>query len=307
MRALHLLPAVWLAIGVVAAVAAPDLSEITVDVVAEERPVRDVLQDLQVRHGLNYVVSQRTLEDAGLVNVQLKQVPLDAALQAICSACGLNLEINGPILVILPKTQAPRLPEVTTGVLRKGANQQPVRPRRPAPPATTSSPETAPPPAVGARELMAVGDVVEVDLPNRRLRLVVDGAKRDFYLPPVDRPDPKLQTARLGQALAKLKKGHRVALLYELEGARSLLTNLIGGTKVADAEVPGRTTRGRETAPRQPKKVKRPPPAPQPGTRTAPESENLPEGVLAGRFVSRDGEEIRIRRADGEVLTSTLR
>ena len=64
------------------------LSEIQVDVVEEAQPLRDVLERLGNEHDLNYVVNEQVLDEAGLVTVRLRGVPLDTALESICSACG---------------------------------------------------------------------------------------------------------------------------------------------------------------------------------------------------------------------------
>ena len=106
-------PALW---------ASPNqLSEIQVDVVEEAQPLRDVLDRLGQTHDLNYVVNEELLDQAGLVTVRLRGVPLDVALESICSACGLSLEIRGTVLVVLPKhqRQGPLLPEVTEGLTRR--------------------------------------------------------------------------------------------------------------------------------------------------------------------------------------------
>jgi len=288
--------------------AAPNpLSEVTVDVIEEAQPVRDVLRRLEAKHGLNYVVSEEVLRRAGSVTVHLKHVPLDDALGAICAASGLDLRINGSILVILPARRPAPLPEVTEGLLPRNAPA--VREERflpGEPPAARRSPareereeERAPATPAGS---MAVGNVVEVDLPNRRLQLHVDGVKRDFYLPDESGSDPNLQTARLSHALSLMEEGFRVALLYRREGSRSLITDLIGGAQVRAA------TLGQRRPSRQRRGAGQKAPPPPTNARTAPEapSAELPEGVLAGRFLGRDGEQVQIERGDGEVLTCFL-
>lgn len=299
------------------ALAAPNqLREVVVDVQAEGEPVRDVLRRLEREHGLNYVVSEAALAEAGAVTVRFKQVPLDFALEAICSAAGLSMEVRGPILVILPKPAdaRPRLPEVDEGILPPGAAAKRFVPERPPAPAagpaeprratgSTGAPARSPASrsSEGQGDAMAVGDVLEVDLPNRRLQLRVDGLKRDFYLPPAEEVGPQNQTARLARALATLEQGNRVALLYRNEApGRAEITNLIGGGKVTEPEA--------AFQPRRPvarRGGERPPPAPA-SARTAPEAEQLPEGVLAGRFAGREGEEVKVVRGDGEVVTCLL-
>ncbi len=293
------------------ALAAPNqLREVVVDVQAEGEPVRDVLRRLEHEHGLNYVVSEAALAEAGAVTVRFKQVPLDFALEAICSAAGLSMEVRGPILVILPKpaNARPHLPEVDEGILPPGAASKrfvpepvPAEPRRAT--GSTGAPARSSPArgSGGEVDAMAVGDVLEVDLPNRRLQLRVGGVKRDFYLPPAEEVGPQNQTARLAQALATLEKGHRVALLYRNEEpGRAEITNLIGGGKVTEPEA---ALQARRPAARR--GGDRPPPAPA-SARTAPEAEQLPEGVLAGRFAGREGEEVKVVRGDGEVVTCLL-
>src|SRR5687768_7667755 len=98
--------ALALGIGVVGvwapALAAPGpLADVKVDVIEDAQPVRDVLRRLEERHGLNYVVSEQVLARAGTVTVRLRGIPLDVALEAICSAAGLSCELRGPLVVIV--------------------------------------------------------------------------------------------------------------------------------------------------------------------------------------------------------------
>ncbi|HBP16736.1 MAG TPA: hypothetical protein DEA08_02945, partial [Planctomycetes bacterium] len=227
------------------------LSETMVDVSADREPVRDVLRRLEGRHGLNYVVSEEVLAGAGSVTVRLKQVPLEDALQAICAACGLSLEIRGRILVILPRETRRLLPPVRKSggsslVPKKGESPSSVEaPRRPAQPRRPLRAANS-----GKRELArAVGTVIEVDRKNRLLRVDVDGLKRDFYFIPPE-GSGVAQTARLEGAMARLAKGHRVALEYCREGRRSLVVSLVGGDEVRDkrlavARKPARARGGR--------------------------------------------------------------
>lgn len=273
-----------------------------VTVQADQEGVRDVLRRLEREHGLNYVVSEEVLARAGTVTCSLRDVPLEDALQAICAAAGLSITFRGSIGVILPVTERAPLPSVPEGVL---GERDTFVPRRAAPaparqPERQSAPpvrEAAPPPRPANLDdsAMAIGSVVEVDLPNHRLQLMVDGAKRDFYLPDVEGGDPKLQAARLGQALTNLKAGYRVALLYRVEDGQSVLTDLIGGSQSSGRE--------KRAGAKAPKITRRTAPAAPPTDRTAPESTLLPEGVLAGRFVSRDGDAVQVRKSDDSVVT----
>lgn len=282
--------------------AAPDPAPVTVDVVAEAEPMRDVLRRLQQEHGLNYVVSEDALAVAKKVTVHLEGVPLSDAVQAICAAVGLAIEVQGPILVIVPREFTRRLPEVREGL--PDAQEQGSRPQvakqptgRPLPPVRRPGPRPANLPV----ELMATGDVLEVDLPNRRLQLGAGGVKRDFYLPGEHEADPYQRSARLGQALMTLAPGSRVALLYRREGDRSVITNLIGGDRV------GSDTAAYAPRPAHPQRdaARRPPPAPR-GTRTAPEATQMPDGVLVGRYAGRDGELIKVRLPNDEIQVCSL-
>lgn len=297
------------------------LSETMVDVSADREPVRDVLRRLEGQHGLNYVVSEEVLAGAGSVTVRLKQVALEDALQAICAACGLSLEVRGRILVILPRETRRLLPPVrkdggSSLVPKKGEAPssaeapRPAQPRRPLRAANS-----------GKRELArAVGTVLEVDRKNRLLRVDVDGLKRDFYFMPPEGAGVA-QTARLEGAMARLAKGHRVALEYCREGTRSLVVSLVGGDEVRDrrlavARKPARAkgsggvtseddkTAAPEQAPATPKNRSRIEGPSNPNT--APEGVNIPDGVLAGRFVSYSTDEVSVRRADGEVISVAL-
>lgn len=315
------------ALGLALILAAPalaqraPLSETIVDVSADREPVRDVLRRLEGRHGLNYVVSEEVLANAGSVTVRLKQVPLEDALHAICAACGLSLEIRGRILVVLPRETRRLLPPVRKSkkdssgsdyVRRKGegpsTERPPVRVRRPSPRASNSKRELA----------RAVGTVLEVDRKNRLLRIDADGLKRDFYFIPPEGAGVA-QTARLEGAMARLARGHRVALEYMREGGRSLVVSLVGGDEVRDRRLAvarkpptaggrGVTNKDDETA--------APEQAPRPKNKsriegpsnpnTAPEGVNIPDGVLAGRFVSYADEKVSVRRADGKVVSVAL-
>jgi hypothetical protein len=289
--------------------ASPGLADVKVDVIEDAQAVRDVLRRLEERHGLNYVVSEEVLARAGTVTVRLRGVPLDVALESICSAAGLACELRGPVIVIIPKEPGarPALPRVDAGVIPERRNDP------------TS--DVPPPPASSDEGMQAVGRVEEVDLEERRLQLRIDGTKLDFYLPPTGDGDPSLQAARLEGAIARLKPGARVALLYRREGGRSIMTDLIGGTTSRsrapraamprEGEAQGEDQRVEQvlTPPASPSQ--RPAPAPAapvvPPANEADAVELLPEGgVLTGRFVDRVDEVVRIRRADDVVVVLQL-
>ncbi|MCO5171686.1 MAG: hypothetical protein M9894_35735 [Planctomycetes bacterium] len=296
--------ALALALAATPALARGPLSDLVVDVAEDAQPVRDVLRRLEQRHGLNYVVSEEVLARAGTVTVRLKQVPLDVALESICSAAGLACEVRGPVIVIVPKepgAPAP-LPRVQEGVLPD---------RRPPEDPTTD----LPPARAGREDLTAIGKLEEVDLDERRLQLRIDGTKVDFYLPRQGQgADDALQALRLEQAIAGLKPGARVALLYRRDAGRSVVTALIGGTRPAPRPATARPAAApREEGPRDLRRADAPrptpppeKPAPAPTPQPAPDEVPLPEGTLAGRFVEREGDAVRIRRGDGVVVTLAL-
>lgn len=294
-------------LGAPTAFAAPGpLAEVKVDVLEDNQPVRDVLRRLEERHGLNYVVSEQVLSRAGTVTVRLRGVPLDLALEAICSAAGLSCELRGPLVVIVPKEPGarPALPNVEHGVVPDS---------RPAPNDPTS--DVPPPPARAEDPLQAMGKLEEIDLENRRVQLRIDGVKRDFYLPT---SGVGLQVSNLESAVGSLKPGSRVAFLYKRdESGRSVITDLIGGTRpprgartrpagaprdeaadIAPIETQQQTRRLRPAQTDQPD-VPLGPEVPAPA-----EASNLPlpEGALAGKLVGREGEIVRILRGDGEVF-----
>lgn len=299
---LHGVVAVAALASVAPGLAAPGpLSQVSVDVLEDDQPVRDVLRRLEERHGLNYVVSEQVLARAGTVTVRLKQVPLDIALEAICSAAGLACEVRGPVITILPKAPGtgPALPRVDEGLVPDSS-----------PPRDLTT-DAGPPPPLAPDDLTAVGRLEEVDLDNRRMQLRIDGTKIDFYLPASGTGDA-FQAMRLESAISTLKPGARVALLYRRDGNRSVVTALIGGTR------PPRTARARPAKPE-------PAPAEKPveqartdlrqadaGGPTAPEvpaadeanavGVPMPEGTLIGRLVGREGDVVRVRRGDGEVI-----
>lgn len=288
------------------ALAAPGpLAQVKVDVLEDAQPVRDVLRRLEERHGLNYVVSEEVLARAGTVTVRLRGVPLDVALESICSAAGLACEMRGPVIVILPKEAGarPALPRIDAGVIPERRNDP------------TS--DVPPPPSIADEPMQAVGRIEEIDLENRRLQLRIDGTKIDFYLPSAgDGGDPSLQAMRLETAIATLKPGARVALLYRREGARAIVTDLIGGTnsrsRAPRAAMPRQGEEQRVvtplTEPAQPAQPAAPvPPSPDVPPASEGELEPLPEGgVLTGRFVDRVDEVVRIRRADEVVVVLQL-
>lgn len=280
------------------------LAEVKVDVNEDAQPVGDVLRRLEERHGLNYVLNDAA--SGAKVTVRLRGVPLDAALQAICSAAGLQCEFHGPLVVVTPRTPGarPPLPTVEQGVLPDS---------RPAQPDPTS--DASPPPARADEPLQAMGKLEEVDLENRRIQLRIDGVKRDFYLPT---SGEGLQVSRLESAINSLKPGSRVAFLYRREeGGRSVITDLIGGTRQPRSRTrPAAAPRG-DVAPiesddpvdeRQVPFVPAPaepsaPPVPEvPPARDGKAPIPMPEGVIAGKLVSRDNDLVRIRRGDGEVF-----
>lgn len=284
------------------ALATPDLSEVRVDVNEDAQPVRDVLHRLETKHGLNYVVSEQVLAQAGTVTVHLKQVPLDDALQAICAACGLSLQIRGTILVMLPQaaTPPPNLPHAEEGLLKKGARREPLPPVAPDPaPPARERPTRRPADDAGR---MMVGTVSQVDVKNGRLQLDTGGVKRDLFLP----QDSDMQSARLQLALRRMKPGFRVALLYHQDGARAVVTDLIGGDEVREPVVPGRggpRRRSRELRLDPAPRAKQP----QPKDRPAPGSaQGATDGVLVGRLVRREGNQVLIKRGDGTVVSCDL-
>ncbi|MGE0707904.1 MAG: hypothetical protein AB7N76_14410 [Planctomycetota bacterium] len=281
------------------------LSEVTVEVQEDSQPVRDVLRRLEAQHGLNYVVSEETLANAGTVTVHLKQVPLDDALHAICAACGLSLEIRGRILILLPRegTRRAALPPVRDGVVPSEGQRD-------------GGAKATPRSSLRVESMRAVGEVLEVDRPNGRLRLSVDGLKRDFYLPE-PRPGEQAALARLEGAMARLAKGHRVALEYRREEHRAVIMNLVGGDKVRgkhEALAARPTSEGKDgkeepAAKPEPKKGRLEVEGSKrgAGARTAPEGAGaLPDGVLVGNFVSYAEGVVKVRRGDGEVISLGL-
>lgn len=280
------------------------LSQVLADVSEDAQPVRDVLRRLEQRHGLNYVVSEQVLARAGTVTVRLKQVPLDIALEAICSAAGLACEVRGPVITILPKAPGtgPALPAVEEGLIPDPA------------PARDLTTDDGPPPSIAPDDMTAVGKLEEVDLENRRMQLRIDGTKVDFYLP--QGGQDAFQAMRLESAISTLKPGARVALLYRRDGGRSIVTALIGGTRPPRTARPRAASATREDAAKTDEQaqtdLRRPdttaPAAPEvpPAREARKDGAPLPEGTLIGRLVGREGDVVRVRRGDGEVIALTV-
>jgi hypothetical protein len=288
------------------------LSEITVDVEAEGRPVLEVLRKLERDHELNYVVADRVLERAGLVNVHLRQVSLEDALHAISAACGLRLQIRGRIVILLPEATRAAVPAPVRG-------RRPLE-RRPEPEARREPRRKARPDDFAARPsekrsnknlARAVGEVLSVDVKKGHLQLDSDGLKVDFYAPTAAEAGDPSRAARMRSTLARLEVGHKVALEYRRLKSRLIIESLVGGTKVRDnALAMIRRKRGegeeddakKERAPRRGKKrrgvtAKRNP-------LQAPESTGVvPDGVLTGTFVDYADEKARVKRGDGEVVS----
>lgn len=295
--------AVALAFVAPAGAAPGPLSEVLVDVAEDAQPVRDVLRRLEQRHGLNYVVSEQVLARAGTVTVRLKQVPLDTALESICSAAGLACEVRGPVITILPKAPGagPALPVADEGLVPDSS-----------PPRDLTT-DAGPPLTLDPDDMTAVGRLEEVDLEDRRMQLRIDGTKVDFYLPGGGKD--AFQAMRLEKAIATLKPGARVALLYRRDGDRSVVTALIGGTRPPRAARPRPASSDREEQPaprgeQAQTDLRRgdgPPPAPEVPPAEAPRKDAgapmpMPEGTLIGKLVGREGEVVRVRRGDGEVI-----
>lgn len=331
--------------ALVAAAAPSQLSEIIVTVDEDEQPLAAVLKRLEEQHGLNYVVSQEVLKQAGTVTVHLKQVPLDVALEAICAGCGLRLEVRGPVLVIVPRGQdEPVLPRVDARI------PEPLVENRRSDPAQPSARDDE------ADLAQAVGTLALVDGPNRRIQLQVEGVKRDFYLP--SRDDTSLPgdlVSRLEQSLSTLKPGTRIALLYRRHPTHPVVTDLVGGAYASSQGAAERRRRPRRKAPAAdvapvgtpaeskavelleqlkkeeaerliregagpgeadadegekaaPGSVKVVPANPT-GPATAPEGVGsvTDEGILGGQFVSLQGEEVRLTRSsDGKEVMCLL-
>lgn len=307
-----------LAGGLAPAIAAPDqpLSEVRVDVVAEKRPVQEVLRQLEREHGLNYVVSQQVLEQAGLVNVHLRDVPLEDALHAICAACGLKLQIRGRILILLPQVEERSVP---APVLRPEREEP--QTRRPAVPARPDDFGAARPRARSRQQefARAVGEVVKIDLKKQLLFLDADGLKLEFCAPSAEEAGDPAQAARMRATLGRLEVGHKVALEYRVVKGRYLIENLVGGTKVRDNQLallrPKEGT-GARPSPAEPEAEEaKPMPPRRPATGvTGPRNPNqapeatgvIQDGVLAGKFLSYADEQAKVERGDGEVITVHL-
>ncbi|MEZ6185140.1 MAG: STN domain-containing protein [Planctomycetota bacterium] len=282
---------------------AQQLSEVVVDVDEQEQKLIDVLRRLQQDHGLNYAVAHSTLEDAGLVSVSLKQVPLDVALESILAACNLNLEIRGTVLVILPRGVEPehRLPVVSHGL----PQERPPTENYPDAPADTADSERA--------LSEAIGTTLEVDGEDGRLRIRVDGVSRDFFLPKGD----ALLSQRLKGSILRLKPGEPIHLLYEADGKRPVIRALIGGAYAG--EETRRQAQARPERPTKPRADSNVVGSPSAETRaatprstatkrtTAPEGDaELIEAPVVGKLVSVGDGAVKIKRADGEVLTCLM-
>ena len=297
--------------------AAPDkaLSEITVDVEAEGRPVLEVLRKLERDHDLNYVVSDRVLERAGLVNVHLRRVSLEDALHAISAGCGLRLQIRGRIVILLPESTRAAVPAPVRGrrplERRPEPDEAPTRPeaRRPARPDDFSS---RPAPDRSKNLARAVGEVLSVDVKTGHLQLDSDGLKVDFFAPTAKEIGDPSRAARMRSTLSRLQVGHKVALEYRRLKDRLIIESLVGGTKVRDnalamirrkrdsnEEGEGKS----EPAPRRGKK-RRGVTAPR-NPLQAPESTTaIPDGVLTGTFVGFADDQARVKRGDGEIVSA---
>jgi hypothetical protein len=291
------------------AAAAPNpLSEIQVDVIEDAQPLRDVLQRLERKHSLNYVVNEKVLEQAGTVTVRLRNVPLDVALESICSACGLSLEIRGTVLVVLPKheRQGPRLPHVEEGLTRRrdeGPNDDSFVPRERGP-APAMRPRAEP----GEVLSRAVGTLEAIDREEGRLTLTVDGARRNFYLPNEDE-DTSGRAERLRGSIHTLKPGSRIALQYRRHPTRPVVTDLVGGAYAGtrrDAPVRrdprDRTARGGDGV--TPAGGASIPDTPDEDEATGEVLEA--QGILFGTFAGFEGEVVKIKRADGAVIDCYL-
>lgn len=280
------------------------LSEVVVDVEEQGQKLIDVLRKLQQDHGLNYAVAHTTLEEAGLVSVSLKQVPLDVALESILSACNLNLEIRGTVLVILPRGVEPqpqRLPSVSHGVPEQGP---PTRSYPDAPPTSPDDPPLS----------EAIGTTQEIDLEDKRLRVRVDGVSRDFFLP----SGSAMLAERLKGSIMRLKPGEPIHLLYEAHGTRPVIKALIGGAYAGEETRRQAQARSGRTHP-EPRTDENVVGSPSEETRAASPrstarnrttaSEGDAETVetpLVGKFVGIGGGVIKVKRVDGEIISCLL-
>jgi len=284
------------------------LSEITVDVEAEGRPVLEVLRKLERDHDLNYVVSDRVLERAGLVNVHLRQVSLEDALHAISAGCGLRLQIRGRIVILLPEATRAAVPAPVRGRRPVERRPEPEAPTRRARPKDFSSRPSAP--ERNKNLARAVGEVLSVDVKTGHLQLDSDGLKVDFYAPTAKEIGDASRAARMRSTLARLQVGHKVALEYRRLKSRLIIESLVGGTKVRDNALAMIRRKGdpnegekSEPAPRRGKK-RRGVTAPR-NPLQAPESTTaIPDGVLTGTFVDFAGDQARVKRGDGEIVNA---
>ncbi|MBL4848780.1 MAG: hypothetical protein JKY65_24935 [Planctomycetes bacterium] len=287
--------------------AAPEkaLSEVMVDVEADARPVQEVLRKLERDHGLNYVVAQRVLEKAGLVNVHLRRVSLEDALHAICTACGLKLQIRGRILILLPVGDSRPVPAPVRRP-RTAPEQDTARPT--ARPVRSTDFSTRPTRARRKRTNLAraVGEVLSVDVKAGRLQLDTDGLKVDFYAPSINEVADPARAARMRSTLARLEVGHQVALEYQSLKGRLIIESLVGGTKVR-VQGSGFVRRRPAGSAKAKPVVRRNKKGGVTGSRNplqAPESTTaIPNGVLTGSFVDFAGERARVKRGDGEIVS----
>ncbi len=289
--------------------AAPGPLDALVDVVEDTQPVRDVFARLEARHGLSYVAADAALERAGPVTVRLRQLPLHAAIDVICSAAGLAYELRGDVLVIraLPDDRPAPLPVIREGLVPPPARRNP--------PAAAREAEGEP--------VHAVGHLVAFDREARTVRLDVDGAERTFHLPADDPGDLQARARRLEAALAKLKPGARIALAWRLDGKRAVIADLVGGTVAGAAAprgaprrapaqlppegagevapvtsvTPGPAARGPEEGPPVPALT---------ATRAPGATSAIPDGGFAGRLAGRDGELVRVTLVGGVELELAL-
>jgi hypothetical protein len=232
-----------LGLGLLVGLAAPSRSQeaekqATVTIEADHEPLLNVIKRICAAQGLGFVANDTALDRAGKISLNLRDVPVEQALEVICDAYSLDAHVRNKILVVRPRPEgsAPA-PVVEQPRSRRFLPEESHVEPAPAP-HVEKQPEVPgldPAPVMSASVHVAqtsgggrliVGTVIEVLKDGVKVK-EASGDPREFFVPQGD--DEGARSSRMALALKRLKAGDRIALEYRLIEGKPFLTNLVGG------------------------------------------------------------------------------
>ncbi|HZU98959.1 MAG TPA: hypothetical protein VFF73_19785 [Planctomycetota bacterium] len=232
-----------LGLGLLVGLAAPSRSQdaekqATVTIEAEHEPLLNVIKKICAAQGIGFVANDAALERAGKISLNLRDVPVEQALDVICDAYSLDAHVRNKILVVRPRPEGSAPSAVVEQPKSRRFLPEESRPEPTPTPRVEKQPEV---PGLDSAPVMSasvhvtqttgggrliVGTVVEVLKDGVKVK-EASGDPRDFFVPQGD--DEGARSSRMALALKRLKAGDRIALEYRVIEGKQFLTNLVGG------------------------------------------------------------------------------